>query len=83
MNATKSLRTSGTANVLEAAKPRNVKVLIVDDHATMREGLIRVLEREPNLQVCGETDSAHRALEMISSTKSPLFVYAPLSPDKV
>jgi len=48
------------------------RVLIVDDHPTMREGLIRVIEREADLQVCGEADSAPQAVQMIKSTKPDL-----------
>jgi DNA-binding NarL/FixJ family response regulator len=47
-------------------------VLIVDDHPTMREGLIRVIEREADLRVCGEADSAPQAAQMIKSTKPDL-----------
>jgi len=72
MNATQSLPGNRTTAARQTAKPTNSRVLIVDDHATMREGLIRVLEREPHLQVCGQTDSAGRALEMIDSTKPDL-----------
>ena len=56
------------------SRPRKLqtRVLIVDDHPTMREGLIRVIEREADLQVCGEADSAPQAVQMIESTKPDL-----------
>lgn len=38
----------------------------------MREGLIRVIERETDLQVCGEADSAGQAVRMIELTKPDL-----------
>jgi DNA-binding NarL/FixJ family response regulator len=38
----------------------------------MREGLIRVLERESDLQVCGETGHARQALEIVESSKPDL-----------
>ncbi|MGW0174110.1 MadR family response regulator transcription factor [Rhodococcus sp. NPDC003322] len=36
---------------------RPVRILLVDDHAILRQGLRSVLDREPDLQVVGESDS--------------------------
>jgi DNA-binding NarL/FixJ family response regulator len=41
------------------------KILIVEDHPMMREGLRGVINREPDLQICGETENAHQALEAV------------------
>ena len=41
------------------------KILIVDDHPMMREGLREVINREPDLLVCGEVETAHQALAAI------------------
>jgi DNA-binding NarL/FixJ family response regulator len=38
-----------------------IRVLIVDDHALLREGLRSRLEREPGFAVAGEADTAERA----------------------
>jgi DNA-binding NarL/FixJ family response regulator len=46
------------------AKPRK-KVLLVDDHAIMREGLTMLVSHEPDLCVCGEAEDVHSALEAI------------------
>jgi len=47
--------------------PSNVKIAIADDHPTFRDGLRRLLETEPDLQVIGEAsngaDVVHRVLE--------------------
>ena len=59
---------------LPAAKVQKTKVLLVDDHPTMREGLIRVIEREADLTVCGEAESIQRALEMIGSSNPDIAV---------
>ena len=59
---------------LPAAKVKKTKVLLVDDHPTMREGLIRVIEREADLTVCGEAESIQRALEMIGSSNPDIAV---------
>lgn len=59
---------------LPAAKIKKHKVLLVDDHPTMREGLIRVIEREADLTVCGEAESIQQALATIESSKPDIAV---------
>ena len=68
MRAENSLLRSEVTRPLGAAKSQK-RVLIVDDHPTMREGLFRVIEREADLKVCGEAGSAPRALQLIESSK--------------
>ena len=40
-----------------------VRVMLVDDHAVVREGYRRLLEREPDIEVVGEAGSAAQACE--------------------
>ena len=47
---------------MAAAKP--YRILIVDDHAIVREGLKQILSEVDDLQVAGEADSSSRALQM-------------------
>lgn len=44
--------------------PRN-KILIVDDHPMMREGLRGVINREPDMIVCGEAENAQQAVDAV------------------
>jgi DNA-binding NarL/FixJ family response regulator len=44
------------------------KILIVDDHAFVRQGLRDFIEREPDLCVCGEAAGRAEALELCSET---------------
>jgi len=48
--------TKGEANPLprSAESGHKSKVLLVDDHPIVREGLARLIRQEPDLQVCGE-----------------------------
>ena len=39
------------------------RILVVDDHAVLREGLIAQINREPDLVVCGEAETARAAVE--------------------
>ena len=74
MSLKKSARQAQEPKTLSVAKPKKTRVLLVDDHPTMREGLIRVIEREADLTVCGEAESIQRALEMIASTHPDIAV---------
>ena len=42
-----------------------VSVLIADDHEIVREGLRRLLDREADLEVCGEAGDGREVLEKI------------------
>ena len=50
-----------------ASKPV-AKVLIVDDHPAVREGLALRISRQPDLEVCGEAADVAEALRLVSST---------------
>jgi DNA-binding NarL/FixJ family response regulator len=48
------------------------RLLIVDDHPLFREGLRQLIEREPDLTVCGEASAAAEALQAIPQLKPDL-----------
>jgi DNA-binding NarL/FixJ family response regulator len=50
------------------------KVLIVDDHPLIREGLALRVSSQPDLEVCGEAASANEALERVKATKPDLAI---------
>ena len=56
------------------AHPKKARVLLVDDHAVVREGLAQLLEGEPDLAVCGEAGSAEQALDVAARTRPDLAV---------
>jgi two-component system nitrate/nitrite response regulator NarL len=47
-----------------------INLLLVDDHAMFREGLVRMLEREPGIRVVGQCASAAEALAKLPSTRA-------------
>src|SRR5215468_10501545 len=58
------------------------KVLIVDDHPMMRQGLALLIDNEADLKTCSEADTAGDALSLIAMQK-PDLVLADISlPDK-
>jgi DNA-binding NarL/FixJ family response regulator len=48
------------------------KVLIVDDHPMVREGLTMRLSAQPDLQVCGEADCEDEAIAVVKQTHPDL-----------
>jgi DNA-binding NarL/FixJ family response regulator len=50
-----------------------VRIVLVDDHAILRQGLRSLLEREPDLQVVGEASSAGEALAVVERSR-PIIV---------
>ena len=60
-------------------KPKNepsprTRVLLVDDHPVVRAGIRSVIVQEPDLEVCGEAESASEALQVILETKPDIAV---------
>ena len=48
-----------------SATPGSISVLLVDDHALVREGVREILDREPDISVLGEADSGEAALKLL------------------
>jgi len=56
------------------------KVLIVDDDASFRRMLHRILAYEPNLEVCGEAENGREAIEKILQFQPDVVVLDVLMP---
>jgi DNA-binding NarL/FixJ family response regulator len=50
------------------------KVLLIDDHPIVRQGLVQLINEEPDLVVCGEASSAREALEVAARTQPDVAV---------
>ncbi len=50
------------------------RVVIVDDHPIMRQGIKLLLENESDLKVCGEAENVSDAIRVIESTKPDLVI---------
>ena len=60
---------SGKKKLLPVARKR---ILILDDHPMMREGLAQLIGNEADLSVCGEAENANEAIEKINDLKPDL-----------
>jgi DNA-binding NarL/FixJ family response regulator len=63
-----------------ATKPQLVpqtkkyRVLLVDDHPIVRQGLALLIDRESDLSVCGEAEGAHTAFHAITTLRPDIVV---------
>lgn len=58
------------------------RILIVDDHPMMRQGLAQLINSEPDLTVCCEADTARQAFETIRQGQPDLVLVDISLPDK-
>ena len=52
---------------MTAADP--IRVLTVDDHPVLREGIAAILEAEPDIQLAGEASNGKEAIELFRKLK--------------
>ena len=50
------------------------RVMIVDDHPVVRHGLRELLSHEPDLELCGEAESAEEALRLVGGLAPDLVI---------
>lgn len=58
------------------------RILIVDDHPMMRQGLAQLINSEPDLVVCREADTARQAFEFVRREPPDLAIVDISLPDK-
>jgi DNA-binding NarL/FixJ family response regulator len=55
-------------------KTKKCRILIVDDHPAMREGLRAILETANDLVVCGEAENSQMALSAVQTLQPDLAI---------
>ena len=55
-----------------AKAPRKNRVLIIDDHVMMRDGVAEIIEHAEDLSVCGSASTANEGLEILNKLKPDL-----------
>ncbi len=71
-----------TAKKKPAPPKAKRRILIVDDHPMMRQGLAQLINNEPDLTVCCEAETAHQALDAIHRILPDLVLADITLPDK-
>src|SRR5919106_6592141 len=59
-----------------------IKVVVVDDHAVVREGLKRIIAENPGMAVTGEASDGHEALKVVKSGPCDVVVLDISMPNK-
>ena len=62
-------RHAATINMNPPVDTQKKRVFLVDDHPLVREWLTNLINQQPDLTVCGEADTAPRALEAIAQAR--------------
>jgi DNA-binding NarL/FixJ family response regulator len=50
------------------------RIMVVDDHPVVRQGLALLINREPDLMVCGEAEEAMGALHVLASARPDVLI---------
>lgn len=51
-----------------------IKVFLVDDHPLVREGLATIINQQPDVEVCGEAETAREALAAVAAAKPDIVI---------
>src|SRR4051794_15082951 len=54
--------------------PPKTKILLVEDHKIVREGFVRLIGQEEDMEVCGEAGDASDALKQIAKARPDVVV---------
>ncbi|MBI4458610.1 MAG: response regulator transcription factor, partial [Acidobacteria bacterium] len=52
----------------------SIRILLADDHQIVRQGLRRILEENPDMEVVGEASDGRQAVQMALETKPQVVV---------
>jgi len=59
-------------NKKSGRKVNQKRILVVDDHPMMRQGLAQLVGVEPDLEICGEAENAESALDRLTELQPDL-----------
>ena len=59
-----------------------LRVVVVDDHAVVREGLKRIISEAPNMMVSGEASSGNEAIDVVRKTPCDAVLLDITMPDR-
>ncbi len=50
------------------------RILVVDDHPVVRQGIAKLIEEEPDLTVCGQAEDVREALALLADSKPDMAI---------
>ena len=59
---------------------KKTKILIVDDHPIVRQGIAELINREADIMVCGQAEDISEAMETIKTSKPDIVIVPQLIP---
>ncbi|HLR76097.1 MAG TPA: PAS domain S-box protein, partial [Balneolaceae bacterium] len=65
---------AGQEAAVDGTQAEPIKVLLVDDHEMMREGLRKIIEDEPDLTVVAEAADAETAIDTVDETATDVVI---------
>jgi DNA-binding NarL/FixJ family response regulator len=63
------------------ALKRTIRILVVDDHPVVRQGLIAMISTEPDMEIVGEADNGGEAVARYLELRPSVVVMDLLLPD--
>lgn len=75
-----TLNSEETTTVMEPVESDRIRVLLVDDHAVVRQGLRMFLGLDPDLQIIGEATNGLEAIELSRQLKPDIILMDLLMP---
>ncbi len=55
-------------------KKSAARILIVDDHPLLRQGIAELINNEPDLEVCGEAEDPHKAIDAMEKLNPDVII---------
>ncbi len=74
MRAKKSSKEKTATSSAQSAETARTRILVVDDHPIVWEGLARVIDRTTDLMVCAHAENIPQALEAVENSKPDLVI---------
>jgi DNA-binding NarL/FixJ family response regulator len=65
---------SPNKNKTSPSVAREYRIMMVDDHPVLREGLAKLIDHEPDLTICGQYEDATRAFAAIPTLRPDLAI---------
>jgi chemotaxis response regulator CheB len=56
---------SAMKSTMQPAAQERIRILVVDDHVVMRQGLITLLRREPDIEIAGEASDGEASVRLV------------------